>query len=126
MSQRDRFRQKNAELEERLRSLETALQEANMEVSSLKSDNLKLYERLKFVHVWKEGQRERNDSIALNMSSESSTIPSMRQFKRTNLSEDPADKYSRLYEESMNPFTQFHRKVTKHIKQNKQKTTTLL
>jgi homeobox protein cut-like len=25
--------------------------------------------------------------------------------------EDPADKYGRLYEESMNPFTQFHRKV---------------
>ncbi|CEG76159.1 hypothetical protein RMATCC62417_11093 [Rhizopus microsporus] len=119
MSQRDRFRQKNAELEERLRSLETALQEANMEVSSLKSDNLKLYERLKFVHVWKEGQQERNDSIALNMGSESSTIPSMRQFKRTKLSDDPADKYSRLYEESMNPFTQFHRKVIKHTKQNK-------
>lgn len=65
MSQRDRFRQKNAELEERSRSLETTLQDTKMEVQSLKADNLKLYERLKFVHVWKEGQQERNVKIEM-------------------------------------------------------------
>lgn len=25
--------------------------------------------------------------------------------------DDPADKYGKLYEENMNPFTQFHRRV---------------
>lgn len=58
MSQRDRFRQRNAELEERVRSLETSLQDSRSEIQSLKADNLKLYERLKFVHVWKEGQQQ--------------------------------------------------------------------
>lgn len=56
MSQRDRFRQRNAELEERTRSLETSLQDTRAEVQNLKADNLKLFERLKFVHVWKEQQ----------------------------------------------------------------------
>lgn len=27
-------------------------------------------------------------------------------------SDDPADKYGKLYEENMNPFTQFHRRVS--------------
>lgn len=35
----------------------------------------------------------------------------MRSFKKSNKSDDPSDKYGKLYEESMNPFTQFHRKV---------------
>lgn len=59
MSQRDRFRQRNAELEERTRSLETSLQDSRTEIQNLKADNLKLYERLKFVHVWKEGQQDK-------------------------------------------------------------------
>lgn len=58
ISQRDRFRQRNNELEERVRSLETSLQDARMQVQKLKTDNLNLYERLKFVHVWKEGQQQ--------------------------------------------------------------------
>jgi predicted nuclease with TOPRIM domain len=66
MSQRDRFRQRNAELEERTRSLETSLQDARTEVQNLKADNLKLYERLKFVHVWKEQQQEQGPSLVVS------------------------------------------------------------
>ncbi|KAG2194904.1 hypothetical protein INT47_010646 [Mucor saturninus] len=111
MSQRDRFRQRNAELEERTRSLETTLQDTRAEVQNLKADNLKLFERLKFVHVWKEQQQENpslvNRSVALNMdTAETST----RSFKKSNKSDDPSDKYGKIYEETMNPFTQFHRK----------------
>ena len=38
---------------------------------------------------------------------------SMRNFRRSSIkqSDDPSDKYGKLYEESMNPFTQFHKKV---------------
>lgn len=67
MSQRDRFRQRNAELEERTRSLETTLQDTRAEVQNLKADNLKLFERLKFVHVWKEQQQE-NPSLVVSFS----------------------------------------------------------
>ncbi|GAN09984.1 Golgi membrane protein [Mucor ambiguus] len=113
ISQRDRFRQRNNELEERVRSLETSLQDARAEVQKLKADNLNLYERLKFVHVWKEGQQQdkgiTNRSVAVNMDEPST---SMRSFRRSSIKQpdDPSDKYGKLYEESMNPFTQFHKK----------------
>ncbi|KAK4512631.1 uncharacterized protein ATC70_003335 [Mucor velutinosus] len=114
ISQRDRFRQRNNELEERVRSLETSLQDARTEVQKLKTDNLNLYERLKFVHVWKEGQQQEkgitNRSVAVTMDEPST---SMRSFRRSSINkqvDDPSDKYGKLYEESMNPFTQFHKK----------------
>lgn len=66
MSQRDRFRQRNAELEERTRALQTSLQDARSEVQNLKADNLKLYERLKFVHVWKEQQQEQGPNLVVS------------------------------------------------------------
>jgi homeobox protein cut-like len=66
MSQRDRFRQRNAELEERTRTLETSLQDARTEIQNLKTDNLKLYERLKFVHVWKEQQQQEGPNLVVS------------------------------------------------------------
>ncbi|KAL7310460.1 hypothetical protein PS15m_009957 [Mucor circinelloides] len=114
ISQRDRFRQRNNELEERVRSLETSLQDARMEVQKLKTDNLNLYERLKFVHVWKEGQQQEkgmtNRSVAVNMDEPSTSMRSFRRSSINKQSDDPSDKYGKLYEESMNPFTQFHKK----------------
>ncbi|CAO0803290.1 unnamed protein product [Mucor circinelloides] len=114
ISQRDRFRQRNNELEERVRSLETSLQDARMEVQKLKTDNLNLYERLKFVHVWKEGQQQEkgmtNRSVAVNMDEPGTSMRSFRRSSINKQSDDPSDKYGKLYEESMNPFTQFHKK----------------
>ncbi|KAI9258575.1 CASP C terminal-domain-containing protein [Helicostylum pulchrum] len=98
MNQRDRFRQRNAELEERTKVLETTLQDTRTEVQNLKADNLKLFERLKF-----------NRSVAVSMDAADPSTPT-RSFKKSNKSDDPSDKYGKLYEESMNPFTQFHRK----------------
>jgi homeobox protein cut-like len=47
----------------------------------------------------------------MDQSSEPSTT-STRNFRRSSIKlDDPSDKYGKLYEESMNPFTQFHRKV---------------
>lgn len=66
MSQRDRFRQRNAELEERTRALETTLQDTRTEVQNLKADNLKLFERLKFVHVWKEQQQQDGSNLVVS------------------------------------------------------------
>lgn len=66
MNQRDRFRQRNAELEERTKVLETTLQDTRTEVQNLKADNLKLFERLKFVHVWKEQQQQDGPSLVVS------------------------------------------------------------
>ena len=58
IGQRDRFRQRNTELEGQTRSLELKLQDVQGEIETLKADNLKLYERLRFVHVWREEQSQ--------------------------------------------------------------------
>ncbi|KAF7729005.1 hypothetical protein EC973_005036 [Apophysomyces ossiformis] len=111
ISQRDRFRQRNSELEERTRELESTLQNIQGELEGLRADNLKLYERLKFVHVWKEEQTRGlvNRSTTVNMSNgEESSASPYRHVRKA--SEDPTDKYGKLYEENMNPFMQFHRK----------------
>ncbi|KAI8146040.1 CASP C terminal-domain-containing protein [Fennellomyces sp. T-0311] len=63
IGQRDRFRQRNTELEAQTRSLELKLQDVQGEIDTLKADNLKLYERLRFVHVWKE---EQNKGVAVS------------------------------------------------------------
>ncbi|CDS06133.1 hypothetical protein LRAMOSA08661 [Lichtheimia ramosa] len=112
MSQRDRFRQRAAELEEQTRNLEVKLQDMQGEVDTLKQDNLKLYERLRFVHVWKEEQNRGtvNRSTSINMASSSSGHRDVRRGSINKGHDDPTDKYGKIYEESMNPFVQFHRK----------------
>lgn len=165
-SQRDRFRQRNAELEEELRRQGDVVEDLRGEVSTLRADNLKLYERLKFVHVYRE-EKERNgvghliillalplcvylaisllllDTFTLNTyiyclnsflsrattkwaAANDSDIASSpyrtagvaassayaaNSSRSRGAGEDPADKYGKMYEESMNPFTEFHRKV---------------
>ncbi|KAG1849820.1 CASP C terminal-domain-containing protein [Suillus tomentosus] len=48
-SQRDRFRQRNAELEEELRKHYHTILELHTEIKSLQSDNLKLYEKVHYL-----------------------------------------------------------------------------
>ncbi|KAI8329959.1 CASP C terminal-domain-containing protein [Chlamydoabsidia padenii] len=102
IQQRDRFRQRNAELEQKSRGLERQLDDIRVDMERLQKDNLNLYERLKFVHVWKEEQQRgaTNRSTSIQMTTDVSQ-------------NDPTDKYGKLYEENMNPFAQFHRKEEK-------------
>jgi hypothetical protein len=52
-SQRDRFRQRNAELEEELRKQFEIVTDLRTEIKSLQADNLKLYEK---VHQFVQGR----------------------------------------------------------------------
>jgi homeobox protein cut-like len=64
IQQRDRFRQRNAELEQKSRGLERQLDDVRADMERLQQDNLNLYERLKFVHVWKEEQQQRGATVS--------------------------------------------------------------
>lgn len=50
---------------------------------------------------------------------ESSSLPQRdgrkSSFKMNNLRDDTADKYGKLYEENMNPFVQFHKRVSRQL-----------
>lgn len=79
-SQRDRFRSRNVELEAEARHQKQAMTSLRNEVDTLRSDNVKLYEKIKFV----QGYQKSNKSA-----------------------EEAVGRYSSQYEESKNPFNEF-------------------
>ncbi|KAI5477893.1 Golgi membrane protein [Pseudohyphozyma bogoriensis] len=90
-SQRDRFRQRNAELEEELRRQFETISELRTEIKALQTDNLKLYEKVRYL------QSYRDDA---GSSSSRTAFPTMR-------GDEELGKYQNKYEESMNPFEAF-------------------
>lgn len=91
--QRDRFRQRNAELEEELRKQFNSISELRSEVKSLQSDNLKLYEKVRYMQSYRE---------------ESSRPSTLDPIPNTPTSRaDDMSKYRARYEEAMNPFQAF-------------------
>ncbi|KAL0579169.1 hypothetical protein V5O48_002850 [Marasmius crinis-equi] len=94
-SQRDRFRQRNAELEEELRKQFQIISELRAEVKSLQSDNLKLYEKVRYMQSYREEAGSRPVTSQLDPL----PVPSG--------SSDDMGKYRTRYEEAMNPFEAF-------------------
>ncbi|ORX40652.1 CASP C terminal-domain-containing protein [Kockovaella imperatae] len=92
-SQRDRFRQRNAELEEELRKQFESISDLRAEVKSLQADNLKLYEKVRYMQSYR-------DAPAAGPSRAGMLNGVMRR-------EDEIGRYKDKYEESMNPFEAF-------------------
>eukprot|EP01134_Creolimax_fragrantissima_P005600 CFRG5600T1 len=83
-SQRDRFRSRNETLEADHQRLEEELLHITGEISTLKSDNLALYEKIKFLQSYQSHNK--------NPATHDQTL----------------DKYSQQYEEKLNPFQAFN------------------
>ncbi|KAF8070611.1 CASP C terminal-domain-containing protein [Lyophyllum atratum] len=94
-SQRDRFRQRNAELEDELRKQFQVISELRTEIKSLQSDNLKLYEKVRYMQSYREEAGSRPPTSQLDPL----PAPSGRL--------DDISKYHTRYEEAMNPFEAF-------------------
>ena len=113
-SQRDRFRQRNAELEEvwvvdlpcpvyvsnylllqELRKQFQIISELRAEVKTLQTDNLKLYEKVRYMQSYKE------DTSTMD------PLPAARH--------DDLSKYRARYEEAMNPFEAFRGRVSLYL-----------
>ncbi|KAK4054157.1 hypothetical protein OIV83_001183 [Microbotryomycetes sp. JL201] len=92
-SQRDRFRQRNAELEEELRRQFETISELRNEIKSLQNDNLKLYEKVRYL------QSYRDDTTGATKANVG--------FHSTVRIDEELGKYQNKYEESMNPFEAF-------------------
>ncbi|KAG9102714.1 hypothetical protein FRC06_001352 [Ceratobasidium sp. 370] len=88
-SQRDRFRQRNAELEEELRKQFESISELRSEVKSLQSDNMKLYEKVRYMQSYRDEGSASWSSLAVPQAS------------------NDLGKYRTMYEDSLNPFQAF-------------------
>ncbi|KAA1127872.1 hypothetical protein PGTUg99_011073 [Puccinia graminis f. sp. tritici] len=102
-SQRDRFRQRNSELEEELRKQFETISMTRNEMKSLQNDNLKLYEKVRYLQSYRDnlGSTTLNDQSS-RFNRFNSSIPSTVSRKDEELS-----KYRGIYEEHMNPFERF-------------------
>lgn len=107
-SQRDRFRQRNLELEEELRKQFETISTTRNEMKSLQNDNLKLYEKVRYLQSYRDnlGSTTLNDQSS-RFNRFTSSIPSTVSRKDEELS-----KYRGIYEEHMNPFEKFRGRVS--------------
>ncbi|KAK5959926.1 CCAAT displacement transcription factor COY1 PWA37_002761 [Arxiozyma heterogenica] len=93
--QRDRFRTKNTELEKQLRQYNHEKTNLKNEIMKLKSDNAKLYERVRYL-----------SSYAATHNNRGSSDPVLK--KSQNI--DTEAQYSNTYEESLHPLASFRKK----------------
>ncbi|KAG5648583.1 hypothetical protein DXG03_003194 [Asterophora parasitica] len=109
-SQRDRFRARNAELEDELRKQFQIISELRTEIKSLQSDNLKLYEKVRYMQSYRE------EAGARPVTSQLDPLPvpsgSGSGYGR---GDDGMSKYQTRYEEAMNPFEAFRGRVSRGL-----------
>lgn len=113
-SQRDRFRARNAELEEELRKQFATITELRNEVKTLQSDNLGLYEKVRYLQAYHAssslGNPNASSSNVGNPSRMVNMVAARNDYGGSGHSYPPTigeDKYREKYEASMNPFEQF-------------------
>ncbi|KAJ3294066.1 hypothetical protein HDU79_011503 [Rhizoclosmatium sp. JEL0117] len=98
-SQRDRYRQRNTELEEQAKQAVATIADLKYQMDSLKSDNIKLYEKLRYAESF---QSTGNNSTTISISPPSRTI-------NNRSPDDVNSRYNSLYETTLDPFSRFSR-----------------
>jgi len=89
--QRDRFKVKIHELESSNLTLEQKSKALELQLKSLKNDNIKLYEKIKYLQTYVPGQLHSSTSDSMGV--------------------DVENRYKEIYDTSVNPFVEFNRKV---------------
>lgn len=114
-AQRDRFKQKNAQLEEELSKTYATVKSLRSEVASLQKDNLNLYEKTRYVSTYSRnqgGSASTSASAYGNRPSAASTYASDATPSAGSL-----DKYQSAYEAQISPFAAFRgREATRAYK----------
>ena len=100
-AQRDRFKQKNSQLEQDLSKQYATVSSLRQEVASLQRDNLNLYEKSRYVSTYNRGQS--SSASAYAQPPQSSTI-SVSDNTSSGLS---LDRYASTYEANLSPFAAF-------------------
>ncbi|EED21338.1 Golgi membrane protein (Coy1), putative [Talaromyces stipitatus ATCC 10500] len=113
-AQRDRFKQKNAKLEEELSKTYATVKSLRSEIASLQKDNLNLYEKTRYVSTY-----SRNQGGASTSASSYANRPSAASVYASD--ETPSgvllDKYQSAYEAQISPFAAFRgREATRAYK----------
>lgn len=98
-SQRDRFRQRLRETEEELRMARDRCQALTADLERSKADNVKLYERMRFVQDYSQDRP-----------SKARSGKKRGEDLESGINGDVESKYKKMYEDDINPFTAFSKK----------------
>lgn len=101
-AQRDRFKQKNSQLEDELSKQYAAVSSLRQEIASLQKDNLNLYEKSRYVSTFNRGQQ--SSSTSTHAPNSSSTAIQVSSDTPSGLS---LDRYRSAYEANISPFAAF-------------------
>jgi homeobox protein cut-like len=109
--QRDRFRARNAELEEDLRKQLTLISSLRGEIQNLQKDNLSLYEKVRYLQSYTKSAATNGD------------VNSLEEGEGATGSSRPGagvgmERYRSAYEESMTPFEVFRGKESARVYRN--------
>jgi homeobox protein cut-like len=98
-AQRDRFKQKNLQLEEELSKTYATVTSLRQEVASLQKDNLSLYEKTRYISAYSRGQPSTTSSSSAYSQGPSHTAVQMEP--------DASARYRSQYEANISPFAAF-------------------
>ncbi|KAL7942977.1 CASP C terminal domain-containing protein [Trichoderma barbatum] len=102
-AQRDRFRKRNAQLEQELSENHRAVQQLRQEVAALQKDNLTLYEKTRYVSTYSRGGATTSSSSAYATNPNPSTVT----IGGTGNPGMELDRYRKAYESNISPFAAF-------------------
>ncbi|PXF42004.1 Protein CASP [Gracilariopsis chorda] len=105
--QRDRFRARTMELEEDNRKLMERIEKLTSDLDSLKSDNVRLYENIRFLQSYQQSGG--------NLGKASNSVRSTDSHQAISIGDDEDSrsflgKYRSMYEDMVNPYTIFNRR----------------
>ncbi|KAM0255320.1 hypothetical protein ACHAQJ_005910 [Trichoderma viride] len=103
MAQRDRFRKRNAQLEQELSDSHRAVQQLRQEVAALQKDNLTLYEKTRYVSTYSRGGATTSSSSAYATNPNPTTVS----IGGTGNPGMEMDRYRKAYESNISPFAAF-------------------
>lgn len=108
-AQRDRFKQKNQQLEEELSKTYATVTSLRQEVASLQKDNLNLYEKTRYVSAYSRGPTTTSSSSYSGGTGHTSILG--------NSEDSTADRWKSQYEANISPFAAFRgREATRAYK----------
>lgn len=107
-AQRDRFKQKNAQLEDELSKTYATVTSLRQEIVSLQKDNLSLYEKTRYVSTYTRGAPATSSSSSAYSQGPSHTAIQIS----PNASSPSLDRYKSQYEERISPFAAFRGRET--------------
>lgn len=102
-AQRDRFKQKNAQLEKELSETHRSVSQLRQEVAALQKDNLNLYEKTRYVSTYNRGGSTSSSAFASNPNPSTVSIGG----GATGNPGIEMDRYRKAYESSISPFAAF-------------------